>query len=99
MSADGRSVRQIGNGVRSLAMSAQDVELLGLYWTTSGPVDVHAGREWSLFDFADRCAGAARVGFRGIGLWHADVEHVLEERSLSEMKQILDDNGLDHLEL
>ena len=27
-----------------------DVELLGLYWTVSGPVEVHVGREWSLFD-------------------------------------------------
>ena len=26
----------------------------------------------------DRCANAARVGFRGLGLWHADIEHQLE---------------------
>jgi sugar phosphate isomerase/epimerase len=77
----------------------EDVELLGLYWTTSGPVEVHLGREWSLFDFADRCAEAAKVGFKGIGLWHADIEHTLEKRSLGEMKQIYDDNGLEYLEL
>jgi hypothetical protein len=35
-------------------MEAPDVDLLGLYWTTSGPVEVGTGREWSLFDFADR---------------------------------------------
>ena len=31
-----------------------DVELAALYWTVSGPVEVHAGREWSLFDFRER---------------------------------------------
>ena len=76
-----------------------DVELVGLYWTVSGPVEVHVGREWSLFDFRDRCAAAQRVGFAGIGIWHADLEHVLERRTLREMKQILDDHGLTYLEL
>ena len=56
--------------------------MLGLYWTVSGPVEVHVGREWSLFDLRDRCAQAARVGFSGIGIWHADLEHVLETRTL-----------------
>ena len=41
----------------------------------------------------------ARSGFSGLGLWHADLEHVLETRSLREMKQVFDDNGLRHLEL
>jgi sugar phosphate isomerase/epimerase len=77
----------------------QDTDMVGLYWTTSGPVEVHFGREWSLFDFADRCAEAAKVGFSGIGLWHADIEHQLEDRSLSEMRQIFDDSGLKYLEL
>ena len=74
-------------------------ELIGLDWTTSGPVEVHVGREWSLFDLRDRCEQAARVGFAGIGLWHADLEHVLETRTLREVRQLLDDNGLRHLEL
>jgi sugar phosphate isomerase/epimerase len=76
-----------------------DVELLGLYWTVSGPVEVHVGREWSLFDWADRCAEARTVGFSGLGIWHADLQHVLETRSLREMKSIFDDNGLRRLEL
>jgi sugar phosphate isomerase/epimerase len=76
-----------------------DVDLVGLYWTVSGPVEVHVGREWSLFEFRDRCAQAQRVGFSGIGIWHADLEHVLERHSLREMKQMLDDHGLRHLEL
>jgi sugar phosphate isomerase/epimerase len=76
-----------------------EVELLALYWTVSGPADVHVGREWSLFEWRDRCAQAARVGFSGLGLWHADIEHQLEQRSLREMKQIFDDAGLRYLQV
>jgi sugar phosphate isomerase/epimerase len=76
-----------------------EVELLALYWTVSGPVDVHVGREWSLFEWSDRCANAAKYGFQGIGLWHSDIEHQLETRTLQEMKQIFDDAGLRYLQV
>jgi sugar phosphate isomerase/epimerase len=75
------------------------VELVGLYWTVSGPVEVHVGREWSLFDWHDRCAEARKVGFSGLGIWHADLQHVLETSNLREMKSAFDCNGLRHLEL
>lgn len=75
------------------------VELLGLYWTVSGPVEVHVGREWSLFSWADRCAEARTVGFAGLGIWHADLQHSLEAQSLQDMKSAFDANGLRHLEL
>lgn len=75
-------------------------ELVALYWTSAGPVDIHRGREWSTFDWRDRCAQAARVGFSGLGLWHADIRHQLDGgRTLSEMKAIFDDAGLAHLEV
>ena len=77
----------------------EDVELLGLYWTISGPVEVHVGREWSLFDWADRCAAARTVGFNGLGIWHADLQHMLETQSLRDLKRAFDDNGLRYLEL
>jgi sugar phosphate isomerase/epimerase len=76
-----------------------EVELLALYWTIAGPADVHVGREWSTFDWGDRCAEAARVGFRGLGLWHADIEHQLETRTLPEIKRIFDDSGLAYLQV
>jgi len=79
-------------------MGAGD-DVIALYWTTSGPVEVHFGREWSLFDLRDRCEQAARVGFRGLGLWHADLEHVLETRTLREVRGLFDEYGLDQLEL
>ncbi len=78
---------------------ARLLELLGLYWTVSGPVEVHTGREWSLFAWDERSAEARRVGFSGLGLWHADLRHLLETQTLDDLKRVFDDNGLVHLEL
>src|SRR5690349_2050123 len=75
------------------------VELVGLYWTVSGPVVVHVGREWSYFTWEDRCAEAAKVGFSGLGLWHADIEHQLEKTTLEEMAKVWHDHGMKTLEL
>ncbi len=75
-----------------------NVELLASYWTISGGVP-HTDREYSPFDFKDRVESAAKAGFKGFGIWHSDLDHVLEKRSLKEMKQILDDNGLKHIEI
>jgi sugar phosphate isomerase/epimerase len=74
------------------------VDLLASYWTISAGVP-HTDREYSPFDFKDRVESAARAGFKGIGIWHADLEHVLEKYHLKEMKQILGDNGIEHVEL
>lgn len=74
-------------------------DLVACYWTVAGPVDIHYGREWSTFDWRDRCAQAAQTGFTGLGLWMADIDHQLEQGSLAEMGQIFRDSGLKHLEL
>jgi sugar phosphate isomerase/epimerase len=76
----------------------KNVELLASYWTISCGIP-HTDREYSPFDFRERVESAARAGFKGFGIWHADLEHVLKTRSFREMKQILDDNGIEHLEL
>lgn len=78
---------------------AKDVELMGAYWTTAGPTQPHSGQEWSNFDFGDRCEQASKAGMKGIGIWHADVAHIRETRSLEDIKKLLDDNGLTYLEL
>lgn len=75
-----------------------NVELLASYWTISAGLP-HTDREYSLFDFKDRVEAAAGAGFKGFGLWHADIEHILQHRTLQEMKQIFDDNGIKHIEL
>src|SRR5258708_32383123 len=72
-------------------------DLMTLYWTTAG---VFPGvGEISRFDFKDRVEAASRAGFQGIGIWHTDLEHILLHRSLEEMRIILNDNGIEHLEL
>jgi sugar phosphate isomerase/epimerase len=74
------------------------VDLLASYWTISAGLP-HTDREYSPFDFNDRVQSAASVGFKGFGIWHADLEHILDKYRLKEMKQILDDCGIQHVEL
>jgi sugar phosphate isomerase/epimerase len=72
-------------------------ELMNLYWSAAG---IFPGKgELSPFDFEDRVKSTAAAGFTGIGFWHADIEHCCLHRSLKEMKSILDDNGIRHIEL
>jgi sugar phosphate isomerase/epimerase len=74
-----------------------NVELMCLYWTTAG---VFPGQgEISRFDFKDRVEAAAGAGFKGIGIWHTDLEHILLHRTIKEIKQILEDNGMKYIEL
>ncbi len=76
-----------------------EVELIGSYWTLAGAAYPHTDREFSPFDFKDRVETAARAGFKGFGIWHADLVHILKKRSLKEMKRIFDANGIKHVEL
>ncbi len=74
-----------------------NVELMNLFWTTAG---VFPGDgEISPHDFKDRVEAASRAGFKGIGIWHTDLEHCMLHRPLKEMKMILDDNGMKYVEL
>jgi sugar phosphate isomerase/epimerase len=75
----------------------RNVDLMCLYWTTAG-IMPGAG-EISRFPFRDRVEAAARAGFTGIGIWHTDLEHILRDTTAKDMKAILDDNGIKHLEL
>jgi sugar phosphate isomerase/epimerase len=75
----------------------KDVELICLYWTTAGIIP--SCGEISRFDFKDRVRAASRAGFKGIGIWHTELEHIQAHRSLKEMKNILDDNGMKYIEL
>ena len=74
-----------------------NVELMNLFWTTAGVFPSNG--EISPYDFKDRVEAAARAGFKGIGIWHTDLEHDMLHRPLKEMKMILDDNGIKCFEL
>lgn len=74
-------------------------DLLASYWTICGAAEPHSDHEHSPFPLRDRAASAARAGFTGLGLWHADLEHLRAQHSLSEIHSILADHGIVHLEL
>lgn len=76
-----------------------NVELVATYWTLAGAARPHTEMEYSPFDFKDRVAAAAKAGFKGFGIKEVDLAHILERRTLKEMKQILDDHGIKHVEL
>src|SRR2546430_17734714 len=58
-----------------------------------------APNEISPFPFEKRVEVAARAGYRGLGLLHADLMAVLNRLGLKEMRRILDANGIHHVEL
>jgi len=79
---------------------SKSYDLLASYWTLAGGgAEPHTDHEFCPWDFKDRVEAAARAGFKGMGIWHADLENTLKKRSLKEMKKILDDNGIKHIEL
>jgi sugar phosphate isomerase/epimerase len=76
-----------------------DVELVASYWTLAGAARPHSEMEYSSFDFKNRVAAAAKAGFKGFGIKEVDLAHILERRNLREIKRILDDSGMKHVEL
>jgi sugar phosphate isomerase/epimerase len=78
---------------------AKNVDLLDSYWTLAGAAEPHTDKDYSPFDFKDRVEAAARVGFKGVGIWHSDLTNTLKKRSLKDMRKIVDDNGIQHIEL
>jgi sugar phosphate isomerase/epimerase len=75
------------------------VELLASYWTICGGAEPHTPQEWSPFGLRERAETASKAGFTGLGIWHADLLHLRERHGLAEMRRILADNGIRHLEL
>jgi sugar phosphate isomerase/epimerase len=70
---------------------------MNLFWTSAGIFP--GAREISRFDFRDRVEAAGKAGFKGIGIWHTDLEHITLHMPLKDVKAILDDNGIVHIEL
>src|ERR1051325_6265018 len=74
------------------------LELTVAYWTIAGAFP-GIEPEFSRFDFKQRVEAASRAGFCGLGIWHADLDHILEQQTLQEIKQILSDHGMKYLEV
>jgi sugar phosphate isomerase/epimerase len=86
------------SGVKPRTMNTQ-IDLLASYWTLAVGAVPHTGPEHSSADFRVRVEEASKAGFTGMGIWHADLEHSLRRYSLTDMKKILTDNGIRHVEL
>jgi sugar phosphate isomerase/epimerase len=78
---------------------ARNIDLLASYWTMATGGVPHTDHEYSSASFQQRVAAAARAGFTGFGLWHADLEHTLKTLSLRDMRRIFDDYGIRQIEL
>jgi sugar phosphate isomerase/epimerase len=76
-----------------------DVELVATFWTIAGDMTPLSGRPASEHDFVDRVAQAAKAGFRGFGLWPSDVHAALNRHSLVELKAVLADHDIKHVEI
>jgi sugar phosphate isomerase/epimerase len=78
---------------------SKSTELVAAYWTIAGDVYPFAPNEISPFPFARRVEAAAKAGYKGVGLIHADLQATREQIGLKEMRRILDANGMPHVEL
>lgn len=78
-----------------------DVDILASYWAHAGDVKPFTGRQWSPWDLENRVEMLAEVGFTGIGLFHEDIQHMVEVegRTLEEIGQTIRDAGIDTIEL
>jgi sugar phosphate isomerase/epimerase len=77
----------------------QNIELIASYYTLSGDVYPFGPTEISPFQFQHRVEAAAEVGYKGMGITHADVMATADQIGFQEMKRILDANGIRHIEL
>ena len=80
-------------------MTTDNIELLAAYFTIAGDIYPLGPTEISPFPFRDRVEAAARAGYQGIGLHHADTMHTASQIGLPEMRRILDANGIKYVEL
>ncbi|MEJ2902597.1 sugar phosphate isomerase/epimerase family protein [Pedobacter panaciterrae] len=76
----------------------KEIELLAAYFTIAGDIHPFGPTEISPFDFRFRVEAASKVGYKGIGLVHADLMATIDKIGFSEMKTILETNGIKHLE-
>ena len=73
-------------------------QLVASYWTLAGAYPGR-GPAFSRFAFVDRVAAASEAGFCGLGLLDTDLEQIQRTHSFRDVKKVLDDHGLTHVEL
>jgi sugar phosphate isomerase/epimerase len=79
--------------------STHPVELLASCWTTAGDAGPSRGSERSPFALPSRIEAAARAGYRGFGIVHADLAAAEVDFGFPAITAMLESNGIVHLEL
>lgn len=74
-------------------------QLLATCWTTSGAAAPTGDLRVSPFSVEARITAAAADGWQGFGLVHADLEEFTRTRPITDLRLMLSDNGIEHLEL
>lgn len=74
-------------------------ELLAACWTWAGDVGPGSADERSPIDLSTRIAAVSAAGWQGVGLSHADVVDYRERYGLSRVRGLLNDAGIERVEL
>ncbi|NWB97006.1 sugar phosphate isomerase/epimerase [Pseudomonas gingeri] len=80
-------------------MPTKNIELLAAYWTLAGDTYPGAPSEISPFSLQDRAQVASKAGWRGMGFVHADLMHNVDKLGIATVRDILQDNGIKHVEV
>lgn len=76
----------------------QSTQILGSYWTLAVGADP-TGDKLCTHDFRTRVETAATAGFTAMGFWHTDLRANRDKLGFSEMRRILDANGIRDVEV
>ena len=74
------------------------VPLIGSFWTLA-PGTAPTGPDYCGVDIKSRIEAAAKAGYRGLGFWHTDMAHFTKTTGLSEVRTMLDANGIEFVEV
>jgi sugar phosphate isomerase/epimerase len=84
---------------RPASSPSPDEALLATCWTTAGNAAPLRDDERSPVPLRTRIEVAAKSGFRGFGVNHADLMASVADLGLAGMRSVLDDNGIQYREL
>src|SRR5439155_21644073 len=79
--------------------TASRFDLIAAYFTLAGDNYPLGPSEVSPWPFEERVAAAGEAGFTGIGLYCSDLVATSRRLGLPAMRSILDEHGIEHVEL
>lgn len=74
-------------------------DLIATCWTIAGNVVPGSANHISPFALEKRIAAAAEAGYTGIGFWHGDLQHYLQRGNFRQLRKLLDEYRIKHIEL